>query len=322
MRTLTVFLLAGALAAPFAAHAQTYPTRTIRVVVPFTAGGSSDFTARTVSERLGPALGGQVIVENKPGGNTVIATEMVAKSAPDGYTLLAGGATTLASQPHLYKKLPYDVQKDLVPVNNAVVSPLVLSVHPSVPVKNLQELLAYMKANPGKVNYGSAGVGNTLHLAGELLTNMTGVKITHVPYKGASQAITDLLSGNIQMMFDVVQTPLQHIRAGKLRPIATTWDKRASVLPEVPTMTEAGLPGYVFGAMIGFYAPAGLPRDILVRLNSEISKIVATPEVKEAFAKQAMETAPFPSPEAHAVAFRAEIVNMGKIIREAGIQPE
>ncbi len=151
---------------------------------------------------------------------------------------------------------------------------------------------------------------------------MTGVKITHVPYKGASQAIADLLSGNIQMMFDVVQTPLQHIRAGKLRPMATTWDKRASVLPDVPTMTEAGLPGYVFGAMIGFYGPAGMPRDVLVRLNAEISRIVATPEVKEAFAKWAMEVAPFPTPEAHAAAFRAEIVNMGKIIREAGIQPE
>ena len=317
-------ILAGALAAAHStgASAQAYPSRPIRVLVPFTAGGSSDFTARTVSERLGPALGGTVVVENKPGGNTVIATELVAKSAPDGYTLLAGGATTLASQPHLYKKLPYDVVKDLTPVNNAVVSPLVLSVHPSMPVKNLQELLAYMKANPGKVNYGSAGVGNTLHLAGELLTNMTGVKITHVPYKGASQAITDLLSGNIQMMFDVVQTPLQHIRAGKLRPIATTWDKRAGVLPEVPTMVEAGLPGYVFGAMIGFYAPAGVPRDILVRLSAEITKIMAMPEVKEAFAKQAMDPAPFPSPEAHATAFRREIDNMGKIIRDAGIQPE
>src|SRR4051812_9053874 len=230
-----------ALLAVVNASAQGYPSRPVHIVVPYTAGGSSDFTARTVSERLGPLLGTQVVVENKPGGNTVIGTESVTKSAPDGYTLLLAGLTTYSAQPFLNKKLPYDVLKDLTPINNAIISPLVVTVHPSVPAKNIQELIAYAKANPGKVNYGSAGVGNTLHLAGEKFKAATGVNLVHVPYKGASQAVTDLLAGNIQMMIDLVQTPLQHINAGKLRALGTTWEKRVSALPNVPTLLEQGV---------------------------------------------------------------------------------
>src|SRR5437868_6948354 len=239
-----MFRLLAALVAVMTASgapAQGYPSKPIHVIVPYTAGGSSDCTARTVAERLGPALGGQVEVENKPGGNTVIGTESVTKSPGDGYTLLLAGMTTYAAQPYLNKKLPYDVLKDLTPINNAIISPLVLSVHPGVPAKSVQELIAYAKANPGKVNYGSAGVGNTLHLAGELFKLRTGVNIVHVPYKGASQAVTDLLAGNIQMMFDLVQTPLQHINAGKLRALGTTWEKRVTALPNVPTLLEQGV---------------------------------------------------------------------------------
>ena len=301
--------------------AQPYPSKPIHVIVPYTAGGSSDFTARTVAERLGALLGTQVVVENKPGGNTVIGTESVTKSAGDGYTLLLAGLTTYSAQPFLNKKLPYDVLKDLTPINNAIISPLVVSVHPSVPAKNVQELIAYAKANPGKVNYGSAGVGNTLHLAGELFKLRTGVTLVHVPYKGASQAVTDLLAGNIQMMIDLVQTPLQHINAGKLRALGTTWEKRVSALPNVPTLLEQGV-NYNFGAMIGFMGPAGMPKDIVNRLHAEISKIMAMPDVREAFAKQAMEPAPFATPEAYAAAFRAEVDNMGKLIKAAGIQAE
>jgi tripartite-type tricarboxylate transporter receptor subunit TctC len=197
----------------------------------------------------------------------------------------------------------------------------VLSVHPSVPVKNVQELIAYAKANPGSVNYGSAGVGNTLHLAGELFKLRTGVNIVHVPYKGASQAVTDLLAGNIQMMIDLVQTPLQHINAGKLRALGTTWEKRVTALPNVPTLLEQGV-NYNFGAMIGFMGPAGMPREVVNRLHAEISKIMAMPDVREAFSKQAMEPAPFASPEAYATAFRNEVDNMGKLVKAAGIQPE
>lgn len=315
--------LAGTFALLFAvtALAQGFPSKPIHVVVPYTAGGSSDFTARTVAERLGPLLGTQVVVDNKPGGNTVIGTESVTKSPGDGYTLLLAGMTTYAAQPYLNKKLPYDVLKDLTPINNAIVSPLVLSVHPGVPAKNVQELVAHAKANPGKINYGSAGVGNTLHLAGELFRQRTGVNIVHVPYKGASQAITDLLAGNIQMMIDLVQTPLQHINAGKLRALGTTWEKRVGALPNVPTLLEQGV-NYNFGAMIGFMGPAGMPKEVVSRLHSEISKVMAMPEVREAFAKQAMEPAPYASPDAYAAAFRNEVDNMGKLIRTAGIRPE
>jgi tripartite-type tricarboxylate transporter receptor subunit TctC len=303
------------------ASAQGYPTRPVKIIVPYTAGGSSDFTARTLAEKLGPLLGGQVLVENKPGGNTLIATEFVVKSPADGYTLLLAGLTTYGAQPHLYKKLPYDVLKDLVPINNAIISPLVLSVHPSVPARNVQELVAYAKANPGKVNFGSAGVGNTLQLATELFKLKTGVTIVDVPYKGASQAVVDLLAGNIQMMIDLVQTPLQHINAGKLRALGTTWDKRASALPNVPTFIEQGI-DYNFGAMIGIMGPAGMPREIVTRVHGEMTKIMLMPDVREAFAKQAMEPLTFATPEAYAAQFRKDVEEMGKLVRAAGIQPQ
>lgn len=309
------------LLAATAAAAQSYPAKPVKIIVPYTAGGSSDYTARVLAERLGPLLGGQVLVENKPGGNTLIATEFVVKSAADGYTLLLAGLTTYGAQPHLYKKLPYDLSKDLLPINNAVISPLVLSVHPGVPAKNVQELIAYAKANPGKVNFGSAGAGNTLHLATELFKLKTGVVIVDVPYKGASQAVVDLLAGNIQMMFDLVQTPLQHINAGKLRALGTTWDKRAGVLPNVPTFIEQGF-DYNFGAMIGIMGPAGLPKDVVTRLHAEIGKIMLIADVREAFQKQAMDPLTFANPEAYAAEFRKHIEDMGKLVRAAGILPQ
>ncbi len=303
------------------AQAQAWPSKPIRVIVPYSAGGSSDFTARTVADRLGPLLGTTVIVEAKPGGNTVIGTEFVVKSPADGYTLLLSGMTTYGAKPHLMKNLPYDVLKDLTAINNAIISPLVLSVHPSIPAKNVQEFVAYAKANPGKANFGSAGVGNTLHLAVEQFRFKTGINIVNVPYKGASQAVVDLIAGNIQMMIDLVQTPLGHINAGKLRPLATTWEKRASALPNVPTMMEQGI-DMNFGAQIGFMGPANMPRDVVNRIHDGIGKVMQLPEVREAFAKQAMEPATYPTPEAFAAAFRAEVDNMGKLIKAAGIQPQ
>jgi tripartite-type tricarboxylate transporter receptor subunit TctC len=312
-------MLAATLSA--GAMAQGFPSKPVKIIVPYTAGGSSDFTARTLAEKLGPLLGGQVVVENKPGGNTIIATEFVAKSPADGYTLLLAGLTTYGAQPHLNKKLPYDLQKDFVVVNNAIISPLVLSVHPSVPSKSLPEFITYLKANPGKVNFGSAGVGNTLHLATELFKMKTGVVIVDVPYKGASQAVVDLLAGNVQMMIDLVQTPLQHIKAGKLRALGTTWSTRSAVLPEVPTFSEQGL-DYNFGAMIGLFAPAGVPRDVITRLHADIGRVMQMPDVRESFAKQAMDPLTFPTPEAYAAQFRKDIEEMGKLVRAAGIQPQ
>ena len=302
------------------ATAQT-ASKPVRIIVPYSAGGSSDFVARTVADRLGPLLGTTVLVEARPGGNTVIGTEAVVKSPPDGSMLLLVGIQTYAAQPHLMKSMPYDVAKDLTPINNVIISPLVLSVHPGVPAKNVAELVAYAKANPGKVNFGSAGVGNTLHLAVSQFIARTDVNIVNVPYKGASQAVVDLIAGNIHMMIDLVTTPLPHIQSGRLRALATTWEKRASALPDVPTMKEQGI-DMNFGSMIGLMGPANMPRDVVNGLHAAIAKVMAMQEVKEAFAKQAMEPLVFATPDAYRATFLAEIDSMGKLVKAAGIQPQ
>ncbi|MBE7522091.1 MAG: tripartite tricarboxylate transporter substrate binding protein [Burkholderiales bacterium] len=304
------------------AAAQAYPTKPIRLVVPYTAGGSSDFVARQMAQKMSEGLGQSVVVENKPGVSGITGTEYVARSAPDGYTLALVGMTTHASNAWLYKKLPYDPIKDFAPVSVAIVSPLVLVVNPEVPAKNVQELIAYAKANPGKVNYGSAGVGNTLHLAGELFKSRANIDITHVPYKGASAAMSDLLGGRIQMMIDLVQTPLPNIQAGKLRALGTTGSQRVALLPDVPTIAEQGLPGFQFATWIGIAAPAGTPKPIVDRLYAEMVKALAMPDLQAAFAKQGMQVAPSASPEAFAQLMKSEHDRLGELIKRAGIQPE
>ena len=307
---------------PGHAHAQSYPTGPIRLVVPYTAGGSSDFVARTMAQKMSEGLGQTVAVDNKPGVAGIPGTEVVARSAPDGYTIALIGLTTLAANPSLYRKLPYDATKDFTPIGNAIVSPLVLSVPASLPVANVQELIAYAKAHPGTVNYGSAGVGNTLHLAGESFKAAAGIDIVHVPYKGASAAMNDLLGGRIQMMIDLVQTPLPHIQAGKLRALGVTSATRVPMLPDVPTIAESGLPGFEFATWIGIAAPAGTPKAIVDRIHAEMVKALAMPEVKEAFAKQGMVTAPSASPEAFARQIVAEKARIAALAKNIGIQPE
>ena len=302
--------------------AQDYPARRVQIVVPYTAGGSSDFVARTVAAKISGPLGQPVIVENRPGGNAHIGTEFVAKSAPDGYTLLLAGMTTHAAAPALYRKLSYDPIKDFAPITNAIDSPIAVVAHPSVPANSLQELIAYAKANPGKLNYGSAGVGNTLHLAGEVFRSVTGVDIVHVPYKGASQALGDLLGGRIQLMFDLPQTPLSNIQAGKLKALAVTGNERLAILPNAPTAAEAGVPGFRFATWIGLVAPAGTPAPVVQRLHREIVTALAQPDVKDAFAQRGMVVAPSESPEAYARFIRSEIDRLGQVIRAAKIEPE
>lgn len=314
-------LAALLLAAPVS-QAQDFPSKPIRIIVPYTAGGSSDYVARTIATRLQENLKNPVTVENKPGGNAQIGCDYVAKSAPDGYTLLLAGLTTHAAAPALYKKLPYDTIKDFAPITNLIESPLVVVVHPDVHASTLQEFVSLAKANPGKLNYGSAGVGNTLHLAGEMFRMSTGTDIVHIPYKGASQALGDLLGGRIQVMFDLPQTPLANIQAGKLRALAVTGNERLSLLPNVPTTAEAGVPAFTFGTWIGLVAPAGTPPAIVNRLYSEIAKAVTHPEVREAFAKMAMLVAPSASPEAFGKRIQMETERLAKVIRAAGIQPE
>ena len=318
------FLLAALSATMLAggARAQDYPHKPIRIIVPYTAGGSSDFVARTIAAKLQENLKSPVVVENKPGGNAQIGCDYVAKSAPDGYTLLLAGMTTHAAAPALYKKLPYDTIRDFLPITNVIVSPLVVVVNPGVQAQTLKEFVALAKASPGKLNYGSAGVGNTLHLAGEVFRMTTGTDLVHVPYKGASQALGDLLGGSIQVMFDLPQTPLSNIQAGKLRALAVTSNERLALMPNVPTTAEAGLPSFTFGTWIGLVAAAGTPPAIINRLYAEIVKAAGQPDVKEAFAKLAMVVATSESPYAYAKFMVSETERLAKVIKTAGIEPE
>jgi tripartite-type tricarboxylate transporter receptor subunit TctC len=316
-------LLAAVLALfSLGAAAQDYPSRRVTIIVPYTAGGSSDYVARTVAAKIQDGLRQPVVVENRPGGNAHIGTELVAKSAPDGYTLLLAGMTTHAAAPALYRKLSYDPVKDFAPITNCIDSPIAVVAHPSVPAGSLQALVAHARANPGKLNYGSAGVGNTLHLAGEVFRSVTGADIVHVPYKGASQALTDLLGGRIQLMFDLPQTPLANIQAGKLKALAVTGSQRLAILPDVPTAAEAGLPAFRFSTWIGLVAPAGTPGPVVQRLHKEIVAALAQPEVKDSFGQRGMVVAPSESPEAYARFIRAEIERLGGVIRAANIEPE
>jgi tripartite-type tricarboxylate transporter receptor subunit TctC len=319
---LLIAALGAVLLGASASNAQDFPNKPIRIVVPYTAGGSSDFVARTIATRLQENMKSPVIVENKPGGNAQIGCDYVAKSAPDGYTLLLAGMTTHAAAPALYKKLPYDTIKDFAPITNVIESPLVVVVNPEVRANTLMEFVALAKANPGKLNYGSAGVGNTLHLAGETFRMVTGTDIVHIPYKGASQALGDLLGGRIQVMFDLPQTPLANIQAGKLRALAVTGSERLSLLPGVPTTAEAGLPAFTFGTWIGLVAPAGTPPAVIKRLHAEIVKAAQQADVKEAFAKMAMLVSTSESPEAFGKKMQAETERLGKVIEAAGIKPE
>jgi len=316
-----MFALAAMFSVPLS-QAQDFPNKPIRIIVPYTTGGSSDYVARTIASKLQENLKSSVVVENKPGGNAQIGCDYVAKSAPDGYTLLLAGMTTHAAAPALYKKLPYDPIKDFAPISNVIESPLVVVVHPDVHANTLQEFVALAKANPGKLNYGSAGVGNTLHLAGEMFRMTTGTDLVHVPYKGASQALGDLLGGRIQVMFDLPQTPLANIQGGKLRALAVTGNERLALMPNVPTTAEAGVPAFTFGTWIGLVAPAGTPPAVIGRLHAEIVKAATQPEVKEAFAKMAMQVAPSASPDAFAKKMQTETERVAKVIRAAGIQPE
>jgi tripartite-type tricarboxylate transporter receptor subunit TctC len=271
---LTVGLASGS------AMAQAWPSKTINLIVPFAAGGTTDVLARTVGQELSKSLGQPVIVENKPGAGATLGADYVAKARPDGYTILMGAVHhTIATS--VYKKLPYDFQKDLAPVTTLALVPNVLVVNPNLPAKNVQELLALAKASPGKITYGSNGNGTGQHLIGAQFALMGGVDMLHVPYKGSGPLTTDLLGGQINISFDTIPPVLSHIKAGKLRPLAVTTIKRSAVLPNVPTLDEAGLKGFDLGTWFGVLAPAATPKEIVTRLNTEIVKIVNSPEFRK-----------------------------------------
>src|SRR5690349_12578544 len=253
-----------ALGAPVVpAQPATYPTKPIRLIVPFPPAGTTDILARAVAQKLSETWGQQVVVDNHPGAGGNIGSDIVAKASPDGYTLLMGTVGTHAINPSLYAKMPYDHVKDFAPVILVAGVPNVLVVNPALPVKSVQELIVYGKANPGKLNFASSGNGTSIHLSGELFKTMTGIQMTHVPYKGSSPALTDLIAGQVQLMFDNLPSSLQFIKAGKLRALAVTSLERSSALPDVPTLAESGLPGFEVSSWFGVLAPAGTPNDII-----------------------------------------------------------
>jgi tripartite-type tricarboxylate transporter receptor subunit TctC len=316
--------LLGLLSAPLwpaAASAQQYPSRAIRIVVPFSAG-APDTVARLVGQQLSTRMGQPVIIENRPGANGVTGTHEVAKAPPDGHTLLVV-SSSFAVNPSIYRKLPYDPLQDLEPITAICgTEGYIFVVHPSVPAKTLQELIALAREPNSPLSYGSPGVGNTLHLAAALLNARAGTNMAHVPYRGAGPAITDLIGGQIQVMFVTTPLGLQHIQAGRLRPLAYTNSRRAAFLPDVPTMEEAGLPGFVLdGGWYGLFAPARTPPDIVARLHREVEAALAAGELRERFAPLALD--PIGTPPAEFTAFvAAQIKSFAEQVRLARIEPQ
>jgi tripartite-type tricarboxylate transporter receptor subunit TctC len=303
-----------------AACAQTYPSKAVRLVVPFLAGGSTDIVGRTVAQKLSEMWGQQVFVDNRPGGGTTIGTDMVAKAAPDGYTLLVTPAP-FTINPSLLAKLPYDALTDFAPVTLINTTPLVMVVHPGVPAKNVKELIALAKAKPGKLNFGSSGTGGSNHLAGELFDAMAGVKMVHIPYKGNAGALTDIVGGHLDLVYNGITSAVSLVRGGKLRALAVTSLQRSAALPDVPTLDESGLKGFEAVAWNGLSAPAKTPRDVIMKINADVIKIVNSPELKERLKADGSDPVGN-SPEQYAAFLRNEITKWAKVIKFANVKPE
>ncbi len=301
------------------AATQPYPTHAIRLVVPFAPGGGTDIVARTVGQKLGESLGQQVVVDNRAGAAGIIGTELVARSAADGYTLLMGSNGPLAINPTYYAKLPYDPLKDFAPVALVTTMPFVMVVHPSLPVKSVRDLVALAKARPGQLNFASPGNGSTNHLSGELLKIMAGINIVHIPYKGVALSAADLISGQVQLLSGDLSTLMPHVRSGKMKALAVTSAKRSTLVPKLPTVSESGVPGYEVSGWFGVLAPAGTPREIVARLNAEILKGLGSGDVRERLAALGGEVAGG-TPEQFADHLRGEIAKWGKLITSIGLK--
>ncbi|MHB8772472.1 MAG: tripartite tricarboxylate transporter substrate binding protein [Syntrophales bacterium] len=294
------------------------PGKPIRMIVPFPPGGNTDIVARAISNELSKNLGTSIVIDNRGGAGSSLGTSLAAKAPADGYTILmVSGAHTI--NPSMFKKLPYDSVKDFAGITLVADLPVALVVHPSVPAKNLKELIAYAKANPGKLNYASSGPGSIGHLAGELLSSMADIKLTHVPYKGSGPAVVDVLSGYVQMLLTSAATVMPHIKSGKLRAIALASQKRSVGAPEIPTMIESGLPGYVVSGGFGLLAPAGTPREIIKTLNAAAVKVVAMPEVRKRLANEGADPVGS-TPEEFDAYIRADIEKWIKVVKKAGIE--
>ena len=304
-----------------AASAQPYPARSVRVIVPYPPGGGADFVTRVFGKALSDNAGQQFIVDNRAGANGNIGSELAARSKPDGYTLLGVANTTITINPSLYRQMPIDMQRDLAPVSIMAGQPNVLIVHPSLPVKTVRELVAIARARPGQLDYASAGAGSSSHIAAELFRLVAKVEITHVPYKGNGPAMADLIGGHVQLMFNNLAPSVSQVKAGKLRALAVTSEKRSTAAPDVPTMAEAGYPGVVFNLWVGLLAPAGTPADIIARLNAETAKAAQLPDVRERLLGEGTE--PYTtSPSQMADIIREETAKWAKVVKAANITPQ
>ncbi len=311
---------AVALANELADAADVYPTKLVKIVVPFAAGGSTDLLTRSVAQQLNEAWKRPVVVENRAGGGGIVGSEYVVKSPPDGYVLLLGTNTTHAAAATLYAKLPYDLRRDFAPITEIASIPLILSVHPSIPVKSVKELVVLAKAQPGQLNFGG-GTGAAAHMAMALFESMAKIDMVHVPYKGSGPAMIDLLGGHLSLGFDAVMTTLPYAQTGKLRMLAVSSLKRSAVAPQVPTMAESGYPGYEAILWFGLFAPAGTPADIVKKINEETGRSVATPRMRELLASQGLEIVAS-SPAEFTARVDREIVKWRKVILDAGIKLE
>jgi tripartite-type tricarboxylate transporter receptor subunit TctC len=303
------------------AHAQAYPSQPIKIIVPFTAGGTTDILARTIGQKLSEAWRQPVIVENRPGAGGNIGADVVAKAKPDGYTILMGTIGTQSINASLYAKMPYDAAKDFAPVTLVAMVPNVLVVNPAVKAKTVSELVALAKAKPGELNFASSSTGGSPHLSGEMFKQMTGANIVHVPYKGSAPAITDLLGGQVSLMFDNLPSALPQVKAGKLRALAVTSARRSQAAPDIPTIAESGVPGYEVDSWFGILAPAGTPKEIVNKLNAEIVRILQIPEVRERLLEQGAEPVG-DTPEHFAEHIRKETVKWARVVKASGAKAD
>jgi tripartite-type tricarboxylate transporter receptor subunit TctC len=314
-----VRFLAALLLAPAFAVAQQYPSKPIRIIVPFPAGGIADLFGRVIGQKFTEAWGQPAVVDNRPGAGGNIGADIVAKSAPDGYTLVTGSIGTHAVNVSLFSKLPYDPIRDFAPVSLIMEAEGLLVVHPSLPVKSVKELIALARARPGQIAYASAGYGTAAHLSGELFKSMAKVDMVHVPYKGNVPAITDLIAGQTSLLFATMPTVLPQVQAGRLRALAVTSSSRSPAAPALPTIAEAALPGFSVTNWIGFFAPAGTPREVVAKLNGEVARIMQAPDIQKRLAAEGATFSPW-TPEQFGAFVKAEQTKWAKVVKEAGIR--
>jgi tripartite-type tricarboxylate transporter receptor subunit TctC len=301
---------------------ETYPNKPIRAIILVVPGGGADITARTLGQKLTEAWNQQVIVDNRPGGNGIVGMEIAAHATPDGYTLVLGTIGPVAVNPSIYKKLQYDPVNDFAPIARAVSALNVLVVHPALPVSSVRDLMSYAKANPGKLNFGSSGVGFADHLAGELFNTLAGVKMLHVPYKGGAPAMVDLINGSVQLIFATVSTAITHVKSGRIRPLAVTSAKRVEQFADWPTVAEAGLPGFAVDNWYGVMAPRGVAKATVTRLHAEINRILDFPDVKDRLAGVGIFPFPAPTPEAFGDYIKSEIRKYSKVVQDSGVRAD